>query len=110
VPGKSKSSKKSGKSEKVFFFDLEDTLYMAHEMKTAKVKKLYKFCEKTLKMEDEREITKMILEKTSLLLETMKTHGITIDDPYEFIIPSKEITDLIVSLNARLWIMTNSNL
>lgn len=96
--------------EDVFFFDLEDTLYLANEAKIAKLDHLYHFCRNTMNMNNDEEIRRMMTDKMNVIIETMAAHNTPIDDPYQFLTPNKELGKLLGSMKARLWIMTNSKL
>lgn len=51
-----------------------------------------------------------LVHKQDDLLATMKMHRIEYAEPYDFIKPDKDLLAFLTSIQARLWIMTNSRL
>lgn len=106
----SKEPLRSSSKHNVIFFDLEDCLYLSHDVKLDKVLFFKKFLEEKMKMTDQKEIQEFITSKRKALIELMKQKNVKFEDPYSFLKPNDEVTGIISSINARRWIFTNSPL
>lgn len=93
-----------------FFFDLEDTIYTRRKVQIRKYEYLAKFLEKKMKIDNQAEIEELILRQKPKLKQMLELHKENIRDPYTFIKPDEQVTELISSIKANRWIFTKSNL
>jgi hypothetical protein len=76
----------------------------------AKMRRMYRFCVKVLGMKDEHAIVNLVVHDTDRLHRSMETHNKMFAEPYDLLHPNSVLTNLLGSVKARLWVMTNSSL
>lgn len=93
-----------------FFFDLEDTIYTRRKIQIRKYEYLTRFLEKQMKIHNAAEIEDLILKQKKKLNQMLELHKIELRDPYTFMKPDDQVTELISSIKASRWIFTKSSL
>lgn len=94
----------------VFFWDLENTLYMAKTLQGRLIDFYTDFLTKQMKVTEKAELKDWIYNKRDQLEQMMSFKKVTFDPTYSFIKPDPTVTDVISNMKAQHWIFTNSSL
>ncbi len=106
----SKPPSQAPNNKYVFFFDLEDTIYLAHTVKVRKYQFLANFLSKQMEITDNGEIRDLILRRKDKLKQMLEFKQVTFEEPYTFIQPDRTVTHIVSNMKASKWIFTNSSL
>lgn len=94
----------------VFFWDLENCLYLINKVKMSKINFFAQFMTDHMGITEESDIKHYVQHRREELENLMKAKRVQYKDPYDFIFPDRSVTNVVSSMKARQWVFTNSNM
>lgn len=101
---------KDGTRRPVFFWDLENTIYLSNTVKVRKVDFLTDFLTKQMGITDQAEMKDLLTTRKEALDHMLECKHVSYVYPYDFIKPDSSVTEIVTNMKAQQWIFTNSSL